>query len=541
MLTRRRFAALGAAALASPAWARTGAGLDLKAFGAVGDGTSDDGPALSRALTAAAESGAPLMIPPGRYLIASPVGRAAPGDPRPALRGGRIEIVGAGADRTTLVGPPLESRASGIDPVSRALLRMVGVERAHIRDLTLDGGVGAAERRAANGFSAEDASALLEIDGAADVRLERVTTTRNRHIRLRDDRTGRLIGRSGPVLVIGSSNVRVVDCASVYPSFTEGWWIFDCRGVVVERFRHVGPERFNPAATTSPLNIFGPRTEDVTIRGCDVRNALGSSLNLGGRGRFRVVDNRFAGVIAAEGGAPGRAAARPHEGAFGKGIDLGSEHQEDYFPDHPPMRDVEISRNRFENLFSYSVGITKTAACPLTGFVFRDNEIVHGFRGLMLRGVNEAQIAGCGFRRIVRYEGADRRAFGVTMSVEQCRGVALENATLDGSARPRLGTLGEGVSDVGLMISRSDDVRLTGNRFGGYDSYQLLADVGPDDDLRHGGFEVLDNAFEAAPGEKYQPIAMRLGRSAARRLARVTVRGNRFAPEIEDRVSVFSG
>jgi Calx-beta domain/Carboxypeptidase regulatory-like domain/Pectate lyase superfamily protein/Domain of unknown function (DUF4214) len=50
--------------------------FDLHDFGAVGDGSTDDGPALQRALDALAEAGGgTLVIPEGRYAIATPVAK----------------------------------------------------------------------------------------------------------------------------------------------------------------------------------------------------------------------------------------------------------------------------------------------------------------------------------------------------------------------------------------------------------------------------------------------------------------------------------
>jgi hypothetical protein len=50
--------------------------LNLRAFGAVGDGVTNDGPALQRALNAlASAAGGTLVVPAGRYAIASPVSK----------------------------------------------------------------------------------------------------------------------------------------------------------------------------------------------------------------------------------------------------------------------------------------------------------------------------------------------------------------------------------------------------------------------------------------------------------------------------------
>jgi len=50
--------------------------FDLRDFGAVGDGSTDDGPALQHALDALAEAGGgTLVVPEGKYVIATPVAR----------------------------------------------------------------------------------------------------------------------------------------------------------------------------------------------------------------------------------------------------------------------------------------------------------------------------------------------------------------------------------------------------------------------------------------------------------------------------------
>lgn len=50
--------------------------LNLRSFGAAGNGAADDGPALQRALDAlAASGGGMLYVPPGRYAIATPVAK----------------------------------------------------------------------------------------------------------------------------------------------------------------------------------------------------------------------------------------------------------------------------------------------------------------------------------------------------------------------------------------------------------------------------------------------------------------------------------
>lgn len=72
-ISRREFAAMIGCGLALPSAAcragRAAGAIDLRAFGAVGDGVRDDGPAFARALDAARTSGGELFVPAGTYLV----------------------------------------------------------------------------------------------------------------------------------------------------------------------------------------------------------------------------------------------------------------------------------------------------------------------------------------------------------------------------------------------------------------------------------------------------------------------------------------
>lgn len=77
--------------------------FNLRAFGAVGDGVTNDGPALQRALNALpSAAGGTLVVPAGRYAIASPVSKDSSGLTNPVtIRGGAssttVNTKGAGA------------------------------------------------------------------------------------------------------------------------------------------------------------------------------------------------------------------------------------------------------------------------------------------------------------------------------------------------------------------------------------------------------------------------------------------------------------
>ena len=100
--------------------------VSVKAFGAKGDGATDDRAAFQAAFDAAASGNAELYVPPGTYVIAAP--------PRAlfalALRG-TVHLRGAGQDRTVL------QQAAGAGPSVR-LINVSG-DRIVIEDLTIDG------------------------------------------------------------------------------------------------------------------------------------------------------------------------------------------------------------------------------------------------------------------------------------------------------------------------------------------------------------------------------------------------------------------
>jgi len=72
-------------------WDRGGAVFNAKAFGAVGDGSTDDSSALRAAFMAAAAVKGVVVIPPGTYRVSETISSTAP-----------ITVLGAGSDRTII-------------------------------------------------------------------------------------------------------------------------------------------------------------------------------------------------------------------------------------------------------------------------------------------------------------------------------------------------------------------------------------------------------------------------------------------------------
>jgi hypothetical protein len=117
--------------------------LDLRDFGARGDGTTDDGPALRRALEALkAAGGGVVHVPAGRYVLASPVEVDFTG------LDASVEVAGvASATPAPPAGAAGHRLSQGLDLASELLPRtgaeralvLAGARRAVLRDLAFVG------------------------------------------------------------------------------------------------------------------------------------------------------------------------------------------------------------------------------------------------------------------------------------------------------------------------------------------------------------------------------------------------------------------
>jgi len=165
MSMRRRHAlllvvALGVVALA--VWWPEKTVLDLRTFGAVGNGIVDDGPALQRALDALAiAGGGTLRVPPGRYAIATPVAKDF------SSKASTIAIQGDGPGTAIDVA----GNATGLSLTSefivkvgreRTALALAGLNTLLIRDVAF---VGVKEVR-------DDAHVVLQVDAIERVRID---------------------------------------------------------------------------------------------------------------------------------------------------------------------------------------------------------------------------------------------------------------------------------------------------------------------------------------------------------------------------------
>ena len=113
-------------------------GINAKDFGAQGDGTTDDAPALQKAIDAATATGVPWLVPAGTYAINTTLSIPAIIAPVHPLR-----LVGAGAYTTTIVagGAPLHALLNFTSLSGpRGPATPTPYEDASVTDISLDAG-----------------------------------------------------------------------------------------------------------------------------------------------------------------------------------------------------------------------------------------------------------------------------------------------------------------------------------------------------------------------------------------------------------------
>lgn len=279
--------------LASAASAREGrahgsAMLDVREFGARGDGVADDTRAFQRALDALPEAGGTVSVPPGRYRI----------DPLRSIRMRSRQHLKLADDAHLLAIPNAAERAyvinaEGVSDVEISGGRIVGERDRHlgkggewghgimirgssrvtVRDMHIS-------RCWGDGISigAIDAKRGRPVVPSRDVMIARVVSTGNR-------RQGLTIGRS--------ERVRVYDCEFSRTGGTppaagidvEPDAGYGARDVVIERCRVIG--------NRGPGIQLYRRVRDVVIRDCTIADNGGHGILMVEAGEVAIAGNRL--------------------------------------------------------------------------------------------------------------------------------------------------------------------------------------------------------------------------------------------------------
>jgi hypothetical protein len=509
--------------------------VSFKDFGAVGDGVTDDSVAWANFLAYLDSSGSQGFIPAGTYYIPTAPGIV----PNPSTSTtpeldnyGNIVITGAGASVTTLLAKT-EIIAPGTTATSRPILKIVNPTSFSLSDVTLDGGFSTVPTLNTTGYADKDAAALLEVRDCDKVILNNVIAKGFFGHRDNSDNDNGNFGRSGPILVANCSNGVVNNLSVQYPTWREGVFFFNAYNFNIDGFTYVGPTDRTNGSLSTPLNIFGPTTQYVNLTNSSFVGAWsGSVLNMGGTGGFTIDGFLAQGSISTTNDTTGDARTDAGTTTWGKGIDLGSEHQEDAFTSHPILTDVAVNNVVLKDMFSYSFRIIKTLAVPAKRVSISNILIYNGFEGIHLENVIDVQIKNAVANKILRYvSGSASNGFAYNFSKVDnlrfdgsCNGVETATYTYPNATTPGGGTV---YSDKGFVIDSCKNliVKATIQEFRGV--HVLYDVVVADDNVYDGSFEINATAATYTSPTGYGAFYL-FGRSATERLKTVQVFNSLF-------------
>ena len=509
--------------------------VSIKDFGAVGDGVTDDSTAWANFLAYLNTLGAEGFVPAGVYYIPT-----APGTlPNPSTSTtpeldnyNDIVIIGAGASVTTLLAKT-EIMSPGTTPTSRPILKIVNPTSFSLSGVTLDGGFSTSPTLNTTGYADRDAAALLEVRDCEKVILNDVIAKGFFGHRDNSDNDNGNFGRCGPILIANCSNGSVKNLSVQYPTWREGVFFFNAYNFNIDGFTYVGPTDRSNGSLSTPLNIFGPTTQYVNLTNSSFAGAWsGSVLNMGGTGGFTIDGFLAQGSISTTNDTTGNARIDAGTTTWGKGIDLGAEHQESAFTSHPILTDVAVNNVVLKDMFSYSFRMIKTTAVPAKRVSISNILIYNGFEGIHLENVIDVQIKNAVANKILQYvSGSASNGFAYNFSKVDnlrfdgsCNGVETATYTYPNATSPGGGTV---YSDKGFSIDSCKNliVKATIQEFRGI---HVLYDVAvADDNVYDGSFEINATAATYTSPTGYGAFYL-FGRSATERLKTVQVFNSLF-------------
>lgn len=292
--------------------------LNVRDFGAVGDGVTNDSTAFQNAIDAmsSAESGV-LTVPPGTFYIGTSLNLAS-----------NLQVIGAGKGVTTLKGAP-RITPNG-NTVSSNILTGTSVTKVVLKDMTFDGGIYGPTYLAGNG----PALALVDFETSTNITVENCDFL---GFIYSDD--GSLDPATsdyklGAFFAFDSSYLTVKNVEYISPTYGNLIMFIECTNVMVDGVKSTFTNTGVNIINETPLNIWGDDCQYVTIKNCEFANIQGSAINLGGKGSFIIKNNRFYDGV----------------GAVAGGIDLSNETWVSVTP--PEMYNVIIDGNTFTDLQS---------------------------------------------------------------------------------------------------------------------------------------------------------------------------------------------
>lgn len=524
----------GAAAVARTLANRFADIVNIQDFGAVGDwnGTTgtDNSVAWANFLAFLNTSGKNGFIPEGKYYIPTAPGTIV--NPTtssvPQLTGyNNIVIYGEGEKLTTLVAKK-ETISPGSNPASRAILKIVSCQSFSLSDITLDGGF-TSNPATLSGWADKDAAALLEVRDCNNVKFNNVTTKGFYGHRDNSDNNNGNFGRSGPILVANCTNGIANNLRIEYPTWREGIFFFNCQNFTIDGFKYIGPTDRANGSLSTPLNIFGPTTEKINLSNSSFTGAWsGSVLNMGGAGSFNISNFIAKGSISSVNDTTGDPRTSSGTTTWGKGIDLGSEHQETAFPSHPELKYVNINNVILLDMFSYSLRILKQDSTPAKHIIINNICVDNGFEGINLQNNQDVNITNASCTKILQYVSTSA-SNGFAYKFSKCKYVKFDGYCAGGETAtysypnapaltPPIPTPVTVYSRFGISIDKCENLFIKAT-IKDFRECHLIYDVEvADDNLYDGSFEITGIAeIYTIPLGSFPDFYV-FGRSATQRL-----------------------
>ena len=506
--------------------------VNFKDFGAVGDwdGTTgtDNSDAWANFLAFLNTSGKIGFIPEGKYYIPTAPGTVV----NPATSSvpqltnyGNIVIYGEGEKLTTLVAKK-ETISPGLNPASRAILKIVSCESFSLSDITLDGGF-TSNPATLSGWADKDSAALLEVRDCNNVKFSNVTTKGFYGHRDNSDNDNGNFGRSGPILVANCTNGIASNLRIEYPTWREGIFFFNCQNFTIDGFKYIGPTDRTNGSLSTPLNIFGPTTEKINLSNSSFTGAWsGSVLNMGGAGSFNISNFIAKGSISSVNDTTGDPRTSSGTTTWGKGIDLGSEHQEDAFTSHPELKHVNINNVILLDMFSYSLRILKLDTHPAKHIIINNICVDNSFEGINLQNNQDVNITNASCTKILQYVSTSS-SNGFAYKFSKCKYVKFDGYCAGGETATYsypnttvitpIPTPVTVYSRFGISIDKCENLFVKAT-IKDFRECHLIYDVeAPDDNVYDGSFEITAIADTYTSPTTFTDFYI-FGRSATQRL-----------------------
>lgn len=400
---------------------------NIKSYGAVGDGVTDDSTAFTSALTAASTNGV-VYIPTGTFYIPTFA----------SLSTGKCYIFGDGPDKSILLAKKATNAESGGHKVSHTILKLSSLSGICIRDVRFDGNMSAPDTDVPASSSTQTyLGSLLDIRDSSRIALENVIVTKYL-AQPGYNGSGLYINpietafNEGPIFIYNSSQIYVHNCKLLTPSFHEGLTFVNVQQVVVDKFySNAGYDSHAIVGTSSPLRILGPTTAQVAIINSTFYNANGLGINLGGDTDFLIQGCHITGATAAIDD-PARAGR-----AGGLNINKAITKDLSWTIAHPNMKHIRILNNIFRensgeliNIGGSTVTPTSASAAAFEDVIIEGNEIFNTWQGISCLLVYGLRIRHNSIRKVLQYQASG--LYGTAIAAQFSADVIIENNDIDG-------------------------------------------------------------------------------------------------------------